>query len=175
MSWGGTGIMDGDGPMDCAEMFSESMEAGYGGYSPTVALVQAIDRDPVKVEELLDHHAEHKDWEYGQVVGLFIIAGGAQMTPWMRRKVLQAIDNDGWDNENRKDEMAKFHKAVVEYDGTPVEGFGYRCIGDVPKPVWLTGCNGCGADPDGDNELNLVHADGGSMIICDECMKKRQP
>ena len=125
MSYGGAGIMDGDGPMDCAELFCEHMGEGCGfkGYSPTIHLVWAINESPRKVEDFLEKHRRYA--EMALAIGCLAMSGGTVVTRKMRDVILEAIDKDDWDDENRVAEMARFRRELINYKhGIPVK-FGY--------------------------------------------------
>ena len=127
-AWG-TGIMEGDTPMDelsslaavCGIKYSEPGEDADGdGY---IFTAEALDKSQgelmvVADNNVYDGHITYQVWAY------LVVKHGAEMTTLMKDCFLSACDSDEWaqeGDEDRQESIDEFRSKVEDYGGTAVD------------------------------------------------------
>lgn len=127
-AWG-TGIMEGDTPMDelsslaavCGIKYSEPGENADGdGY---VFTAEALDKSQgalmaVADDNVYDGHITYQVWAY------LVVKHGAGMTQMMKDCFLSACDSDEWaqeGDEERQESIGEFRDKIENYYGDAVD------------------------------------------------------
>lgn len=117
MGWWGSGIMEGDDPLDAKGEILELLGFDY----------QGMDDDPTPEqicialnEQQLTLLERFKEDEFDnfikiQVLGFLIITTGAKLEKVVHEAIFEAIKNDDWTEEDRQHELTKFKNAVRNY------------------------------------------------------------
>ena len=127
MGWWGTGIMEGDSPMDevgslaavCGVEYSEpGVDADGDGY---VFTPEALNKNQARLAKVADNNTYDSHITY-QVWAYLVMKNGAEMTSEMQTMFLSACDSDEWaqEDEDRQESINDFRKEIEEYGGHPV-------------------------------------------------------
>lgn len=128
MGWWGTGIMEGDSPLDevgslaaiCRVEYSgPDLDADGDGYMFTA-------KDLDSHQEALMNNANNNSYDgyiTYQVWAYLVIKHGAEMTQAMKDCFLSACDEDEWaqEDEERQESITEFRKKIEQYEGAPVD------------------------------------------------------
>jgi hypothetical protein len=129
MGWWGTGIMEGDSPMDevgslaavCGVEYSEpSDDADGDGYVFTPEALNKNQNQLMKVADnnKYDGHITFQVWAY------LVMKHGAEMTRLMKACFLSACDSDEWaqeGDEERQESISSFREKIEAYSGEAVD------------------------------------------------------
>lgn len=129
MGWWSADIMGGDTPLDIQDYLFEifGVERNYEDAKKDVIPAEAFE-----YIKIMEYFGKRKDtyWLNGdtgrifhQVLGVLMMKVGAPIDDTLKAKMIKAAENDEWANEDgeeeRKQRMDSFIKALNEYDGTP--------------------------------------------------------
>lgn len=118
--------MGGDAPLDwLGEIMSLALGKGvYDGGNGELLTADVLDERMDSIEAALARHGARDAYIGWQVLGHEIITRGAKLTESVKRRVLEAIDQDEWaldGDQERIQHMGAFKSAVTSYrDGEPV-------------------------------------------------------
>ena len=128
MGWWGTGIMEGDSPLDevgnlaaiCKVEYSGPDDDADGdGYSFTS---DALNKHQNELMENADQN-KYDGYITYQVWAYLVMKHGAEMTRLMKNCFLSACEEDEWaqEDEERKESIDEFKEKIEQYSGTSVD------------------------------------------------------
>jgi hypothetical protein len=130
MGWWGTGIMEGDSPMDevgslaaiCEVEYSEEVSPTYGGDGDGYVFTpETLDKHQAEIAKVAENNSYDDHITY-QVWAYLVMKNGAEMTAEMRGMFLSACDSDEWaqeGDEERQESVNDFRSKIEKYGGHP--------------------------------------------------------
>ena len=123
MGWWGTGIMQGDPPLDMECVIYRLMEVDQYVDDNKHLVVKALSEKQGFLFTEISKYKYKEDIHIGhEVLATMIMAYGVKMQPNIKSLLISSIEQDDWakGDSERKQVIEKFISVISVYDGTPV-------------------------------------------------------